>query len=120
MSMPRKDSTGRAVTWDPAEAIPKIVQFSTYPDLETGHVALLEQNKFLCGIVAADSAGRQQMRNEKGWLAIQLSSAKREIIGHLPLAKNSSGAQETTSAGRNNDGLATDRLVRPHTMIPYV
>jgi hypothetical protein len=45
------------VTWGPAEAIPKIVQFSTHPDLETGHVALLEQNKFLCGIVAADSAG---------------------------------------------------------------
>jgi deoxycytidylate deaminase len=53
----RKDSTGRAVTWNPAEAIPKIVQFSTYRDLETGHVDLLEQNKLLWGIVAADSAG---------------------------------------------------------------
>jgi hypothetical protein len=81
MSMPRKDSTGRAVTQDPAEAIPKIVQFSTYPDLETGHVALLEQNNFFAASLPLIRQGRQQMRNERGWLVIQMSSAKREISG---------------------------------------
>jgi cytidine deaminase len=55
MSLPRKDSTGRAVVWNPGEAIPKIAQFSTYPDLEKGHVDLLEQNQESWGIIAPDS-----------------------------------------------------------------
>lgn len=55
MSAPRKDSTGRAVIWSPAEAAPKIAQFSTYPDLEKGHVELLEQNQKSWGIIASDS-----------------------------------------------------------------
>lgn len=53
MSVPRKDANGRAVGWSPTEAAPKVVQFSTYPDLELGHVDLLEQNEIVWGIVAA-------------------------------------------------------------------
>jgi cytidine deaminase len=55
MNAARKDSSGRAVTWDPAESVPKIAQFSTYPDLELGHVELLEKNKRSWGIIASDS-----------------------------------------------------------------
>jgi deoxycytidylate deaminase len=51
----RKDSSGRTVAWSPIEAAPKIAQFSTYPDLELGHVELLEQNQILWGIIASDS-----------------------------------------------------------------
>jgi deoxycytidylate deaminase len=47
----RKDSAGRAVVWDPKESVPRISQFSTYPDLESGHVELLEQNKISWGII---------------------------------------------------------------------
>jgi deoxycytidylate deaminase len=53
MLTPRKDSTGRAVVWSPKEAIPKVSQFSTHPDLESGHVELLEENKLAWGIIAA-------------------------------------------------------------------
>jgi cytidine deaminase len=57
MKTARKDSTGRAVEWDPAESAPRVAQFSTYPDLELGHVELLEQNQLSWGIVASDSGG---------------------------------------------------------------
>jgi cytidine deaminase len=55
MSTARKDSTGRAVIWNPTEAVPKVAQFSTHPDLESGHVELLEENKVSWGIMKADS-----------------------------------------------------------------
>lgn len=48
----RKDSTGRAVVWDPTEAVPRVAQFSTHTDLESGHVDLLEENKRAWGIIA--------------------------------------------------------------------
>jgi cytidine deaminase len=55
MLTPRKDSNGRAVDWNPTISAPKIAQFSTYPDLELGHVDLLEQNKLSWGIIIPDS-----------------------------------------------------------------
>jgi cytidine deaminase len=55
MSSDRKDSTGRATVWKPSDATPKIAQFSTYPDLERGHVELLEQNQETWGIMDVDS-----------------------------------------------------------------
>jgi cytidine deaminase len=55
MSTARKDSTGRAIVWEPKDSVPKIAQFSTYPDLESGHVELLENNKVSWGIINADS-----------------------------------------------------------------
>lgn len=55
MLTPRKDSTGRAIVWNPTGSVPKITQFSTYPDLELGHVELLEQNKLSWGIITDDS-----------------------------------------------------------------
>lgn len=51
----RKDATGRAVVWNPAVAVPRVGQFSTYPDLEAGHVELLEENRVSWGIIVADS-----------------------------------------------------------------
>jgi cytidine deaminase len=51
----RKDKTGRAISWQPRESAPKISQFATYPDLELGHVELLEQNQVAWGIVGADT-----------------------------------------------------------------
>jgi hypothetical protein len=55
MTTSRKDSSGRAIIWNPRESVPKIAQFSTYPDLELGHVELLEKNKVSWGIIASDS-----------------------------------------------------------------
>lgn len=55
MTDSRKDGTGRAVIWNAGEAGPKISQFATYPDLEAGHVELLEQNQLSWGIVAPDT-----------------------------------------------------------------
>jgi deoxycytidylate deaminase len=54
----RKDKTGRAITWQPQESAPKISQFATYPDLESAHVELLEQNQTAWGIIAPDMSGR--------------------------------------------------------------
>jgi cytidine deaminase len=55
MSTPRKDGNGRALDWRPTEAAAKVMQFSTYPDLEAGHVDLLDQNQVEWGIAASDS-----------------------------------------------------------------
>lgn len=49
----RKDSAGRAVVWNPTESMPRISQFSTHPDLESGHMDLLEENKISWGIIAS-------------------------------------------------------------------
>lgn len=49
----RKDSTGRAIAWDPTQAVPRVSKFSTHPDLETIHVDLLEENKLSWGIIVA-------------------------------------------------------------------
>ncbi len=51
MSTARKDSNGRAVVWDSTEAAPKVSPFTTYSDLESGHVELLEENKASWGII---------------------------------------------------------------------
>ena len=55
MTTDRKNSSGRAATWDPAKSVPKIAQFSTYTDLELGHVELLEKNKRSWGIIELNS-----------------------------------------------------------------
>jgi deoxycytidylate deaminase len=57
MSSARKDANGRAVEWRPAEAAAKVVQFSTYPDLEAVHVDLLNQNQVQWGIIENDPGG---------------------------------------------------------------
>jgi deoxycytidylate deaminase len=55
MMTSRKDSTGRAVAWDPAQATPRVTQFSTYPDVELGHIELLNENAQQWGIMEPDS-----------------------------------------------------------------
>lgn len=55
----RKDKRGHAVEWKRETALPRVVQYHTYRDIEAQFINVIRQNAVGWGIASADPSGRE-------------------------------------------------------------